>query len=324
MKFIGVSGFGWSGSGAVVDLVSEFENCKPLDVEFRLIKDPYGISDLESFLVEHWDILRSDKAIGDFIWFCSILNMKGSKLSRVGENLSQKLSIDFMKETQKYIDTLTNIKYSGYSMIFNYHLSATFLFFNKIMRKLGLIPTNKKMYLARPTKEKFIYETQIYLSNIFKNFIDKNKINTIILDQAISITNLNMSMRYFKDIKLIIVDRDPRDIYVDLVHHKALVGADSNIEERPKRFVEYYNLVRSNLELNKNTLKINFEDLILNYEDEVKKIKFFLGNTYSHVKYKKYFNPSISIKNIGIWKNFQNQSEIDYIYNKLKNKCYDI
>ena len=75
LKYICVSGYGWSGSGAVVDLLQEFEGYVSLDIEFRLIKDAYGISDLENFLVYNWDVLRSDKAVKDFLWFTRVLNM---------------------------------------------------------------------------------------------------------------------------------------------------------------------------------------------------------------------------------------------------------
>jgi len=43
IKFIAVSGYGWSGSSAVVDLFRELENVKCVDTEFRLIRDPYGV-----------------------------------------------------------------------------------------------------------------------------------------------------------------------------------------------------------------------------------------------------------------------------------------
>ena len=319
MKFIGVSGFGWSGSGAVVDLLREFDGYGALGLEFRLIKDPHGISDLESSLVNNWDVLRSNKAIDDFKWFCNVLNMKGSRFTRAGENLSKKLSVDFLLETDKYIDNLTDMKYKGNSLTFSYHLSKTYLF----LKKLNRWKVNREMYFSKPTKEKFLLHTRTYLETIFNLFMKKNNIKTLILDQTISVTDIESSMKYFQDMKLIVVDRDPRDIYVDLVKMKALVGADSDINKRAERFVLWYKLIRERLYVNENVLFLNFEDIILNYDVEIKKIQLFLGLENKHIRKKQYLNPEVSKKNIGQWKKFHNQDEIDYIYSKLKNKCYD-
>jgi hypothetical protein len=324
LNYVAVSGYGWSGSGAVVDLLREFKDYKSLDVEFRLLKDPYGIVDLESFLVNNWDILRSDVAIRDFLWFTSILDKSGSRFSRIGENLSTRLYVDFKSETIKYIDNLTSLKYIGYSMIYNYNIPSVILFIRKVLRKLAVISINKIMYLSKPTQEKFEFETRQYIERIFKNFFIKNNIKTLVLDQAIPISNINATMKYFKNIKLIIVDRDPRDIYVDLIINKALVGADNNIEERPKRFVEYYNLQRSSIDLNDNILQIRFEDLVINYNKTVNVIKSFLGEDIFHINKYKYLKPEKSLKNICLWKSFKNQDEIDYIYSKLKYQCYDV
>jgi len=319
MKFIGVSGFGWSGSGAVVDLLKEFEYYGALGLEFRLVKDSCGISDLESSLVTNWDVLRSNKAIDDFKWFCSVLNMKGSRFTRVGENLSNRLFIDFIKETDNYIDNLTDMKYKGNSLTFSYHLSNIYLLFKKLNRW----KIDREMYFSKPTKENFLLHTRNYLETIFNPFMEKYNLNTLILDQTISVTDIEDSMKYFQDIKLIVVDRDPRDIYVDLVRMKALVGADSDASRRAERFVLWYKLIRKNIQPSKNVYFLKFEDLVLNYDIEIEKIKSFIGSENRHIREKKYFIPDVSKKNIGQWKSFQNQDEIDYIYRNLKNKCND-
>ncbi len=66
-RYILIAGYGWSGSSAVVDLLNEIDGFYEPHVEFRLLKDPYGLIDLRHALVEHWDILNSDIAIRDFL-----------------------------------------------------------------------------------------------------------------------------------------------------------------------------------------------------------------------------------------------------------------
>ena len=58
--YIIVAGYGWSGSSAIVDILREFEDCMVPDVEFRMIKDPYGVHDLYDNLVEKWCLLNAD------------------------------------------------------------------------------------------------------------------------------------------------------------------------------------------------------------------------------------------------------------------------
>ena len=70
-------------------------------------------------------------------------------------------------------------------------------------------------------------------------------------------------------------------------------------------------------------LLIRFENFINNYDETKKKIlKFSNMQQSNHIKERQYFNPDISRKNIGIYKQLQNQSIIEYIENNLKEYCY--
>ena len=78
---------------------------KSLDFEFSMIWEPNGLIDLENALVKNWDFLRHDNAINNFINYCHILDRKDSKFSKWGGNISNKLSTDFMKESNMFIET---------------------------------------------------------------------------------------------------------------------------------------------------------------------------------------------------------------------------
>ena len=73
LRFIAVSGYGWSGSGACIDILREFKGVNGPNNEFRIIKDPYGLLDLENSLVDNWDFVRHDVAIKDFLKYCKVL-----------------------------------------------------------------------------------------------------------------------------------------------------------------------------------------------------------------------------------------------------------
>ena len=50
----------------------------------------------------------------------------------------------------------------------------------------------------------------------------------------------------------------------------------------------------------------------------------FLGlEETNHVEKYKYFDPKVSINNTGVWKKLENQKPIDFIFDNLKEFCYD-
>ena len=99
------------------------------------------------------------------------------------------------------------------------------------------------------------------------------------------------------------------------------------IPKKPHDFVAWY---RYNLKGFVSTQKsssmmvVRFEELVLQYSITVTKVLRFLGiDEDKHIHPKKYFNPEISKKNIGLWKSFANQDSIDLIYRELRDFCYD-
>ena len=67
MKVLTTTGFYGTGSSAITDLLSEYENieCKG-DFEIRIVHDPYGISDLEYNLIENPNRHNSSNALKKF------------------------------------------------------------------------------------------------------------------------------------------------------------------------------------------------------------------------------------------------------------------
>ena len=55
-NFVSISGYGWTGSSACIDILHEFKGFGALKGEFRIAKDPYGLIDLENSLVHNWDL----------------------------------------------------------------------------------------------------------------------------------------------------------------------------------------------------------------------------------------------------------------------------
>ena len=328
-NFVCVSGYGWTGSSACIDLLKEFEGFDALQGEFRIAKDPYGLTDLEEALVHNWDFMRHDVAIRDFLGYCDVLSRDTGLFSKAGKNFSNKLNVDFMLESKLYIDRLTDMRYLGDTVIHRYNISAYENFVMKMRSKFGK-NNGKPMYLARPERSEFIKETRVYINNLFSNYMNSKKINTVVLDQAIPPTNILGTSCYFEDIKTIIIERDPRDIYANMVRGRRLLGPELINKDSVEKYIKWHKQLRrvsekdrDNIDISKNVLNLYFEDLVLNLDKTIEKINKFLGNNNIHDKKGRYFSQSYSIKNIGIWKKYKNQSVMSEIKKELSEYCYD-
>ena len=330
LNLISVSGYGWSGSSACIDILKEFEGFEALEGEFRIAKDPYGLADLEESLVRNWDFIRHDVAIKDFLNYCKVLSRDTGLFRKGGKNFSNKLNIDFMLESEAYIANLADMSYFGDTSVYRYNIPAYSNFIMKLRSKLGKANGNY-MHFARPNEDDFIKKTRSYINSLFKFYENCITTNTLILDQAIPPTNIINTSKYFENIKIIIIDRDPRDIYSSLVKNNTLLGPDLNSKDSAEKYIKWHKVLRNNSQSKiaskenpSNVLKLNFEDLVCNYDKSVEKIANFLGENIVHKYKNRYFdsNSKRSKSNVGLWKNHTNQLVMEKISKELKDYCY--
>ena len=325
--FVCVSGYGRSGSSACIDLLKEFEFVDGPDKEFRIAKDPHGLLDLELSIVDNWEFIRHNTAINDFLEYCSMLGRGESIFKKVGKNFSDILYIDFMKESIEYVNRINNFTYFGDTLLHRYRLNALQSFKQRLNSKLGL-SNAALMHFSRPTKERFLVETNRYLRRLFENYAANKNIHKVVLDQAISPTNIKKTLKYFDNAKLIIVDRDPRDIYANMIDKKMFLGMDILNDELAHKYIEWHRIVRQqsiqdvdNAPMQDKVLRLNFEDLFLHYEGTIKKIKEFLEIDFNHKDKGVKFNPESVSDHVGIWKNVLNQKTVFQIEKELKEYC---
>lgn len=325
-KYFIICGYGWSGSSAVVDLLKEYSNNYDPGVEFRLVKDPYGINDLYNACVIKGDPLNYDIAIKDFLWFSKSLYKKPSKF-KDGLDYKRYFGTKYLYSVDSYINKIVSFSYNSYWWMFGIKKTHYKLIKDKIMKKLGIIKNTDKMFFVDITDKKFISITREFIDMVFENSCIGDNMN-VILDQGVSTVNPCLELKFYKNSKLIIVDRDPRDIYTDLCIGGNLIGEDLKINRNPNNYVSWHKEYRKNIneiKKNKNIMFLKFEDLIYNYDEKVDEIEKFLDlDSRKHIKKYEYFDPSKSIENIGIWKNYINDYEkevftkylVDYFYEK--------
>jgi hypothetical protein len=329
-----VAGYGWSGSSAFIDLLSEFSGVTIVKEEFRTIKDPFGILDLENALIDNWDPLNIDQAIKNFWWLAKIQNRKNHKFFRVGHSYNKTINKRFLDITKNYLDDLVDFKYFGHWFYLDYRLSIFKMFAKKVFKysclkifKNKLCIEKNIMFFSSISRDEFHKKTREYIDELFDETIKIEKSRYFVLDQAIPVQNPYKALNYFDKPKVIIIDRDPRDIYVDLKTVSILIGNELNINNDVEKFIKWHKSYRSKssseLDLKHNILRLNFEDLIYNYDSTVEKIALYLDiDVNNHTNRMTCFNPNLSIKNTKKWEKLSNSNEIKLIEQELENYLY--
>lgn len=221
MRFITCASYYGSGSSVITDFVSEFSEVYSYgDFEFRFIQDPDGISDLEYNLVENFNRHNSGYALKKYKKLVDFQN-GNIFLKRYRE----KLGSSWKKYSYEYINKLTDFTYNGWwnydtmdkgtlfyirKRALNKVLKAT-IWHNQPERTLNTM-RNEITYCSHPSEAKFVALTKEYIENLFSSVANEEKY--LMVDQLVPPTNLERYIKYFNDIKIVIVDRDPRDIFV--------------------------------------------------------------------------------------------------------------
>ncbi len=333
-KVVDLSGYSFSGKSAVFDLLSEFDGYQShsREFEFELLRTAGGISDLESSLVHNWSPVRSAEAIRRFkrvINSYAGTNSFWSRLTTIGFQYDSYFP-SFTKESDLYINKLIVVSWFSEWPFALSDLSKSSIFVRKIKRYIGVKAAFEfEVYLSRLSEKEFIEITREYMHNLFSSCLGPDD-NALIVNNAFeSFFPLNFH-KYFSNPKSIIVDRDPRDIYMAASQQgiisnsnvgKAAIG--SSVEDFVKRFLVYR---CNNDNDSENILKVMFEKLVVEYESSLSEILAFLNENESiHVNQKKYFDPSISVKGVGAWKKASRKikKDIDYIHSELNDYCID-
>lgn len=327
---IGVCSYGGTGSSAVVDLLKEYKELQVLgNAEFQYAFQPDGLEDLEYHLVkQHSRHMSGDVAIHRYI----NSTIKWADTPLVHKTVEPK---KFKKITYSYVNSLIqdrwigidNSDYMTNSVLNNCIVlgfkKIVFPIFEKITKKSWDLWPARHMYLSIKPSD-FYKKTQDYTTQLLKA-AGASFEKPVVLDQPFEGDAPEQSFPFFKDPKAIVVDRDPRDLWLLAKYAKGWFGEGRFMPRKDVRtFVNYYKALRaSSQKNNKDILTINFEDLVYNYDATVKKIEKFL-NISNHLDSKKYFDPDVSINNTRLMDRYpQSKEDIDYIENNLSQYLYD-
>jgi hypothetical protein len=330
-KIVSCVSFGNSGSGVVTDYLSEFDCIyNPGDYEFRFLHDYGGVSTLEDCLVHNYNRLNSDIAVHLYKRY---VNLYGSCL--FGRQYEKYFNGQWKKISMRFLDRITDVTWTGSwagQMLLSSSVHYPIFQFKVMPRILKLLTQNKyhakflpknDMYYSSPTEEYFCQCVKEYIHELCAAVTADKAAQFLYFDQLLPSTNTERYLKYFDNIKIISVDRDPRDHYIDnLINWKERwIPADVD------NYIIVYKKIREKLEAEKehsSILRLRFEDAVYHYDDFKKTVNNFLSlNESNHTRPKSKFNPDISIKNTRLWETADVDSAIiKKIENSLSDYCY--
>lgn len=339
---VAVTGYFGTGSSAVVDLLKEYGNVRvvPFDnqsYEHNVLYHHGGLYDVCALLSRGNTLYTSDKVISTFItemkrlndynyvWFGSYQKMFGNKFMDLVDEFVQSIA-------EKREDKTTNhIVKARFSI-----LKAAAQVVLRITQKrrfsnygVKYIYDNENAYCALPSEEKLYAAARKFTSGYFSLFDNEMENDVKIFDHIIWPGQIDDFQQCFEDnFKMIIVDRDPRDLYV-LDQH---IWSNNTFRKSKIHFPtdtvafskEWKNTLVSKFE-NSNAMRVHFEDLIYHYEDTVKNIETFLGlKKEQHIHAKEHFNPQDSIENTQVFRvNKEWEKEVESIAELIPELLYE-
>lgn len=308
-QLIAIDGIGCSGSSALTDFLAEF----PDEMTVWGGVDMYENPDRGSANAFETDFFRNPYSILDMEKICN------NRITRLGD-----------RAVNDFIKTVDENYISGPAPLFhnNIYLSATKSFLNNLIDFTVPMGNTFRYIIKKLSIKEYRNYAKDYIKSVLSNIKSKQ---TLVMDNLISIENADESIidDYFpENTKIFYVWRDPRDIYAQarLADYEDL----SWVPEDPEIFVKWY--LKAFLSY-KNTRSekfkcIRFEELVNDYERTTKDIMNYLGislEVKTHLLKKKFFNPDVSRKNIGIYKKLPAKFEpaISYIQKNLSDYLYN-
>ncbi|MFI3175902.1 MAG: sulfotransferase [Eubacteriales bacterium] len=325
-QYLSVAGHGWSGSEALMDLLREFDSIGEFRMEFRMFRDPHGIMDLEYQMVDRWDAINVDIAIKEFLEYIQKIGRKRTKFTW-GYNHEEVFNGKFYECATKFIEEITSYEYNSYWWFVDYRKPYWGWMRQRIMQRFFKKGYGEKSYFGRITREEFHLASQHYMESIIEAYKGERHYDYFLVKQLVSATNPYKILDYCPGAKIMLIDRDPRDNYVQMITKRKLIGYDIADSHNVMKYVEWYKAQRINpVEDSSDFLYIQYEDLIYHYDEMLAKIVDFMkvdGITLNHARKKQLFNPDVSIQYVGIYKDYPYQDEIHIIEKELAAYLYD-
>ena len=143
------------------------------------------------------------------------------------------------------------------------------------------------------------------------------------VDQLVPPTNIERYERYFSNLYSIVVERDPRDIFLLEKHEwKGHTVPYYDVD----KFCKWYEWTRKQYEImpKGRAILIQFENLLYKYDETVKKIEDFIGlDSKNHTRKGTKLIIKKSAQNTKLWEKYpEDKAAMDIIQKRLEKYCY--
>jgi len=321
-RVICLTGFGHSGSGAVADLLSEYDGVtvqgfidkngslrQTSGMEFDILRHAGGLFDLEKAVLSQNPFLQ-DAAVKSFMslvayyYYDSRCYYREALLKGARGVLDEIIDCKCpTKNGYEYNPHLRMLGDKGFDLLFGCGKLKQALFSLRQMQEAEY----------RSLVRRFILSMYPHMASS----------EYLLLDQIVSdcTADIKRYEEYLGPIKLMAVYRDPRDVFATgLILHEDWIPHDAS------SFVRWYRRqVEPYLSLSHDDYKlIRFEDLVLNYETTIKAIEGFVGiQSTAHNMQFKSFDPEVSSKNVGLYRSIDDAKNLTLISRELREFCFN-
>jgi len=333
-------GYYSTGGSVIRDIFREFEPAFDFSIEFRLLKERFGLFDLEDVLLRSYAPENIDLAIRDFSWLATNLARKSGRFRKMGMSYDLRTNHVFSGATKEFLDTISDYKYPMSWHFLEFEKGYAAQIASRVAKRLSKdIRRKEGTYLATlayPGAENYFEAARKYLNTILDGIRSVNgrgSSSLVGLHNAIppfSTQLIDRGVGYFDSCKVIIVDRDPRDIFINYPkdsYGRYLPRTEDPVE-KAKAFVHFFRATREDqvvVRRHPKVLFLKFEDLCHNYDNLYDELLDFTGLDRSeHTHKRSLFEPEVSRKNIGMWRHRSGEmaKAVRYIEDQLPGFLY--
>jgi hypothetical protein len=342
-KFVDISGVGNAGKSAVVDFLRELDGFYvpgPM-TEFDFFRIPGGLLDLEHHLVEDWSPIRADRAIKEFRTVAHRMGIDprwyqvAGMLTASGQRYDRQFNGKFVELVDEFCDSLVEGEFKAQWYFDWITRSPLLVGWYKLLAKSGSKEwIRTPVYISSPSRALFSERVSRLINRLFSEAVPAGTTH-VSFNNAFEPFNPERSLNLLQNSKIIVVYRDPRDVYVSGLNSGRVMGADRSLQSSENDgvnksflgtddidvFILRYQKMMENLyrKPDSRCLLLRFEDWVTRNEHWKPQIYDFLEVAPSaHRRPRQSFNPERSKENIGLWKRYSEQKEIDYLSRKLR------
>lgn len=317
---IGVSGYGKTGATTITRLIKECQDVQSFHygAEFQLLQQPDGILDLFHYIVEDQRKISSNTAIKRFQRV-----LKSYKNRPAQKRTNGKL----VEYGEKYINHIIQVSWKGFCSIESSDVRAgidksSLRRLNNIIKRIGkkinydfVWPPNNVRYYSGISEDEFIKLTKDYLSSVFEaSHFELDK--PILLEQLFPEAHPNMGMVFFDNARSIVVERDPRDLYIVTNHLMPHVTRYMPNSGNVNDFITYYKGIHKKRIIDDNVKYVQYEDFIYQYDKSKEELLAWLQ--LKSIESRKLFIPEESINTTCLFTHYPGlKHDIDIIEKEL-------